>query len=158
MHKIPVSVLVIVHTPDLQVLMMKRTQKHHTGEFEKNFWQCITGSLDFVDEAPRDAAVRELFEETGLRADEHELRDWQHQSVYEIFPQWRHRYAEGVVQNTEHWFAVCVADTTVPITLASLEHTAYQWLPFEQAADLCFSWNNADAIRSLPARCHDTMK
>ncbi|TDR32778.1 dihydroneopterin triphosphate diphosphatase [Hydromonas duriensis] len=150
--KIPISVLVVVYTPDLQVLMMKRTPKSQTGDFEKNFWQCITGSLDFLDEKPRDAAVRELFEETGLRADDFELQDWQHQSVYEIFPEWRHRYAEGVVENVEHWFGLRVPSTRLHIQLEPQEHTEYKWLPFEEAATLCFSWNNANAIRSLPER------
>lgn len=152
MKKIPISVLVVVYTPDLQVLMMKRTQKHHTGDFEKDFWQCITGSLDFLDEKPFDAAVRELFEETGLRAADFELQDWQHQSTYEIYPEWRHRYAEGVVENVEHWFGLRVPSTDIAIQLAPLEHTEYQWLPFEEAAELCFSWNNANAIRTLPER------
>lgn len=156
--KIPISVLVIVYTPDLQVLMMKRTQKAHTGDFEKDFWQCITGSLDTPKESPRDAAIRELFEETGLIASEHELQDWQHTSEYEIFPQWRHRYASGVTQNTEHWFGLLVPNTSVQITLAPLEHTHHQWLPYSQAADLCFSWNNADAIRTLPERLTTTTK
>ena len=150
--KIPISVLVVVYTADLQVLMMKRTQKAHTGDFEKDFWQCITGSLDFEDEAPRAAAIRELYEETGLIADEHDLQDWQHTSEYEIFPEWRNRYADGVTRNTEHWFGLKVAQTDIKIQLAPLEHTEYQWLPYEAAADLCFSWNNANAIRTLPQR------
>lgn len=152
MHKIPISVLVVVYTPDLQVLMMKRTQKSHTGDFEKDFWQCITGSLDALDEPPHAAAVRELFEETGLVAEDFELQDWQHRSVYEIYPEWRHRYAAGVVENEEHWFGLKVSSTDINITLAPLEHTEYQWLPYEQAAALCFSWNNANAIRTLPDR------
>ena len=154
--KIPVSVLVVVYTPDLQVLMMKRTQKALTGDFEKDFWQCITGSLDFIDELPHDAAVRELFEETGLNAVDFELQNWQHKSTYEIYPQWRHRYADGVVENTEHWFGLKVPSTDIAITLAPLEHTDFQWLPFEQAAALCFSWNNADAIRTLPERVFES--
>jgi dATP pyrophosphohydrolase len=147
--KIPISVLVVVYTPDLHVLMIKRTAK---TAFEADFWQSITGSLDALDERPIDAAVRELFEETGLVASAHALHDWQHSTVYEIFPQWRHRYAAGVTENIEHWFGLCVADTHVPICLAPAEHTAFQWLPYDAAADLCFSWNNAGAIRELPQR------
>lgn len=150
--KIPISVLVIVYTPDLQVLMMKRTPKVSTGDFEKDFWQCITGSLDAYDELPYAAAVRELFEETGLIASEHELQDWQHVSEYEIFPQWQHRYAAGVTRNSEHWFGLKVNSSQIDIQLAPNEHTDYQWLPFEEAAAMCFSWNNADAIRTLPTR------
>ena len=152
MYKIPVSVLVVIYTPDLHVLMMKRTQKNLTGDFEKNFWQSVTGSLDFFDDAPHDAAIRELFEETGLVASEHLLHDWHCVSEYDIYPEWQHRYAAGTTRNQEHWFGLQVADTQVNITLAPAEHTEYQWLPFEQAAALCFSWNNANAIRTLPER------
>ncbi len=144
--KIPRSVLVMIHTPDLQFLMLKRAPK---AEFDRDFWQSVTGSLDAEDELPVLAAKRELFEETGLRADDYQLRDLQSEVIYEIFEQWRYRYAPGVTHNVEHQFALCVPDTRVPIRLAPREHVAFQWLPFEQAADACFSWNNAGAIRRL---------
>ena len=128
--------------------MLKRTPK---AEFDQDFWQSVTGSLDAVDEPPLLAAKRELFEETGLNADAFELRDLQHEVTYEIFEQWRYRYAPGVTENVEHQFALCVPDTSVAIRLAPREHVAFQWLPFDQAADLCFSWNNAGAIRRLAA-------
>ena len=144
--KIPRSVLVMIHTPDMQFLLLKRVCKN---EFDCDFWQSVTGSLDFEDELPIDAARRELFEETGLRAEDYEFRDLMHTAEYEIFPEWRYRYAEGVTQNTEYQFALCVPDTTVDVQLAQTEHTEYQWLPACEAADLCFSWNNAGAIRRL---------
>ena len=150
--KIPRSVLVLIHTPDLQFLMLKRAPK---AEFDQDFWQSVTGSLDAVDEPPLLAAKRELFEETGLNADAFELRDLQHEVTYEIFEQWRYRYAPGVTENVEHQFALCVPDTSVAIRLAPREHVAFQWLPFDQAADLCFSWNNAGAIRRLAAELSD---
>ncbi|MGL4767537.1 MAG: dihydroneopterin triphosphate diphosphatase [Formosimonas sp.] len=149
MSKIPVSVLVVIHTPDLQVLLIKRTAK---TPLEQNFWQSVTGSLNDLNENPRDAAVRELFEETGLLAAEHELSDWHESFTYEIYPAWRHRYEEGVTHNVEHWFGLKVANTQIPIVLAPDEHTEFQWLPFEAAAQLCFSANNAQAIRSLTLR------
>ncbi len=136
----------MIHTPDMQFLLLKRTRK---GEFERDFWQSVTGSLDFEDELPSDAARRELFEETGLRADEFEFRDLNVSVSYEIFPEWQYRYADGVTSNTEHQFAVCVPDTSVAVTLADNEHTDYQWLPAHEAAALCFSWNNAAAITRL---------
>ena len=37
-YKIPRSVLVVIHTPDLQVLMMERAGW-------KDFWQSVTGSV-----------------------------------------------------------------------------------------------------------------
>lgn len=149
--KIPRSVLVLIHTPDLQFLLLKRAPKDVKGEFDVDFWQSVTGSLDALDEPPLLAAKRELFEETGLNADEYIFRDLQHALEYEIFEQWRYRYAPGVMYNTEYQFAVCVPNTQVAVRLAPNEHVAYQWLPFEQAADLCFSWNNAGAIRRVAA-------
>ena len=148
--KIPRSVLVMIHTPDMQFLLLKRVCKNEfSNKIDADFWQSVTGSLDFEDELPIDAARRELFEETGLRAEDYEFRDLMHTTEYEIFPEWRYRYAEGVTHNTEYQFALCVPDTTVTVRLAQTEHTEFQWLPAREAADLCFSWNNAGAIRRL---------
>lgn len=142
--KIPESVLVIIHTPDLEVLLIERADR-------PGFWQSVTGSLDTPDEALAATAARELFEETGIRASN--LCDWQLANVYEIYPVWRHRYAPGVTHNTEHVFSVCVARDT-PITLAPREHLQYAWLPWLEAADRCFSSSNAEAILQLPQRVH----
>ncbi|WP_310383472.1 dihydroneopterin triphosphate diphosphatase [Roseateles sp.] len=139
-HKIPESVLVVIHTPDLQVLMLERADR-------PGFWQSVTGSKDTLTELPCDTARREVSEETGIRIGE--LRDWQLVNVYEIYPVWRHRYAPGVTHNTEHVFGLCVAADT-PVTLAPREHLQYRWLPWVQAADLCFSPSNAEAILHLP--------
>jgi dATP pyrophosphohydrolase len=40
----------------------------------------------------------------------------------------------------------------VPVRLSPREHLGHAWLPWEQAAERCFSWSNAQAIRELPAR------
>ena len=148
--KIPRSVLVMIHTPDMQFLLLKRVCKNEfSNKVDRDFWQSVTGSLDFADELPIDAARRELFDETGLRAEDYEFRDLMHTTEYEIFPEWRYRYAEGVTHNTEYQFALCVPDTTVAVRLAECEHTEFRWLPASEAADACFSWNNAGAIRRL---------
>ena len=142
--KIPISVLVVIHTADLEVLLIERAG--HPG-----FWQSVTGSLDAVDEPLLTTATRELFEETGIVADGERivLRDWQLSNVYEIYPIWRHRYAPGVTHNTEHVFSVEVP-RDVPIMLSPREHTAHVWLPWLEAADKCFSASNAEAILQLP--------
>ena len=145
-HKIPESVLVVIHTADLEVLLIERADR--TG-----FWQSVTGSLDRLDEALLDTAARELFEETGIAADGEriKLRDWQLSIVYEIYATWRHRYAPGITHNTEHVFSVCVP-RDIPIVLAPREHVRYAWLPLLEAADRCFSSSNAEAILQLPRR------
>lgn len=143
-HKIPESVLVVIHTPNLEVLLIERADR-------AGFWQSVTGSLDTPDEPLLGTARRELFEETGIHADGTNivLKDWHLANVYEIYPTWRHRYAPGITHNTEHVFSVCVPRAT-PITLAPREHVQYAWLPLLEAADRCFSSSNAEAILHLP--------
>lgn len=142
-HKIPVSVLVVVHTPDLQVLLLERAD--HPG-----FWQSVTGSQD-EGETLAQTAARELREETGLDAARYGLSDWRKQNHYEIYQRWRHRYAPGVTHNTEHVFSLLVP-RPLPVTLAPREHLRYEWLAWREAADKAFSWSNAEAIRELPQR------
>lgn len=143
-YKIPESVLVVIYTPDLQVLLIERADR-------PGFWQSVTGSLDATDEPLALTAAREVAEETGIIASEHTLTDWHHTIDYEIYPQWRHRYAPGVVRNTEHWFGLRVP-YPVPVTLAPREHTRHEWLHWEAAAERCFSRSNAEAVRQLAWR------
>ena len=146
MHKIPESVLVVIYTPELDVLLIERADR-------PGFWQSVTGSLDAPDEPLADTAARELREETGIVADGQAiaLQDWALSNVYEIYPVWRHRYAPGVTHNTEHVFGVCVPRGT-PVSLCAREHLQYIWLPYVEAADRCFSSSNAEAILQLPHR------
>lgn len=143
-YKIPESVLVVIHTADLQVLLIERADK--TG-----YWQSVTGSKDALGEPLITTATRELFEETGIVADGQNivLRDWQLSNIYEIYPVWRHRYEPGVIHNTEHIFSVEVP-RDIPIMLSPREHVAHRWLPWLDAADYCFSPSNAEAILQLP--------
>lgn len=144
MHKIPESVLVVIHTSDLEVLLIERADR-------PGFWQSVTGSLDTLDEALLETAQRELFEETGILADGVNIRlhDWGLSNIYEIYPTWRHRYAPGVTHNTEHVFSVCVP-RDIPVILSPREHVRYAWLPLLEAADRCFSSSNAEAVLQLP--------
>jgi len=146
--KIPESVLVVIYTRELDVLLLERADR-------PGYWQSVTGSKDRVDEPLRETAIREVGEETGIAvggpfvpADR--LRDWDTQTVYEIYPVWRHRYASGVTRNTEHVFGLEVP-RDVPLRLEPREHLRHRWLPWQDAADACFSTSNAKAIRQLPA-------
>ncbi len=142
-YKIPRSVLVIVHTPDLQALLLERAD--HPG-----FWQSVTGSQDECETFVQ-TAQRELKEETGLDAGQYPLLDWELEYEFEIFEQWRWRYAPGITRNTEHVFSLRVP-RPLDIRLAPKEHLSYLWLPHDRAADRVFSWSNAAALRALPER------
>lgn len=160
-YKIPESVLVVVHSPELEVLLIERADR-------PGYWQSVTGSKDTLEEELTDTAIREVFEETGIQIVEgagefdprftplqaptvplSNLRDWQLSNIYEIYPMWGYRYAPGVKHNTEHVFGLQVP-RTIPITLAPREHINHMWLPYLQAADKCFSPSNAEAILQLP--------
>jgi dATP pyrophosphohydrolase len=142
-YKLPESVLVVIHTPDGQVLLLERAD--HPG-----YWQSVTGSRN-PDETLREAALREVAEETGLDASRFRLTDWNLENVYEIYPEWRHRYAPGVTHNREHVFGLEVP-APLRIRLAEREHLRYEWLPWQEAAEKCFSPSNAEAIRRLLGR------
>ena len=103
-HKIPRSVLVVIHTHDLRVLLLERADR-------LAHWQSVTGSVDALDEPLHATAVREVFEETAIDA-EHDgvLTDWKHTIEYDIYAHWRHRYAPGVTRNTEHWLGLALPD------------------------------------------------
>ncbi|HEX7636920.1 MAG TPA: dihydroneopterin triphosphate diphosphatase [Burkholderiaceae bacterium] len=145
--KIPESVLVVIHTPALDVLLIERADA-------PGYWQSVTGSKDRPDEPLAATCVREVAEETGIAigsaaVPRAALHDRGLANVYEIYPRWRHRYAPGVTHNTEHVFSLEVPPGT-PVTLAPREHTAFAWLPWREAADRCFSPSNAEAILHLP--------
>ena len=108
--KLPLSVLVVVHTAEMEVLLLERAQR-------PGFWQSVTGSLDRLDEALEHAAARELREETGIEAADGRLRRWNVAYTFEIYAQWRHRFAPGVTHNTEHLFSLELA-RPAPVTLA----------------------------------------
>lgn len=142
-YKNPVSVLVVIHTPALEVLLLERAG--HPG-----FWQSVTGSQE-NGESLIETAVREVREETGIRAAAEDLLDWQQSNRFEIFAEWRHRYAPGTLHNTEHVFSLCVQEPR-PIQIATGEHVSSRWMKWRDAAAECFSWSNRNAILALPEK------
>ena len=143
MFKTPISALVLIHTDDLQVLIMERADK-------QGYWQSVTGSLEQA-ETPLQTAMREVQEETGLDARNYELQDWHESNVYEIYPHWRHRYAPEVTHNTEHLFGLLLPEP-LPIKMAPDEHVQYEWVDWREAAKRVFSWTNVDALSKLGER------
>ncbi|MDP2882708.1 MAG: dihydroneopterin triphosphate diphosphatase [Azonexus sp.] len=139
--KQPVSVLVVIHTPALDVLLLERSA--HPG-----FWQSVTGSRE-GNEALNETARREVLEETGIDAPLSAFSDWSLSNTFEIFSEWRHRYAAGVTHNVEHVFSLRVPEP-IEVATAPAEHRDWQWLPWHEAAERCFSWSNRDAILLLP--------
>ena len=145
--KIPESVLVVIHTQALDVLLLERAD--HPG-----WWQSVTGSRDSPDEPLVDTCIREVEEETGLAVGTPPLSpaclsDWRLSNVFEIYPNYRPRYAPEVTHNTEHVFGLVVPAGS-DVRLSPREHTAFAWLPWREAADRCFSPSNAEAILLLP--------
>jgi dATP pyrophosphohydrolase len=142
--KIPRSVLVVVHTSHLQVLLLERAQW-------PGYWQSVTGSVAREDEPLAETALREVREETGIDAARDALADWGVENRYEIYSEWRWKYAPGVTHNVEHVFGLAVP-APLEVALAPAEHSRFVWLPWREAAAKCFSWSNRDAILMLPEK------
>lgn len=141
-YKIPISTLVVVYTPDLDVLLIER------ADYPEH-WQSVTGSQE-PGESLAATARRELREETGIEADTYGgVVDWHMQNVFEIYTRWSGRYPPGTTHNTEHVFGLEVPGR-VPVLLAPREHLRHAWLPWREAAVRCFSWTNRAAIEALP--------
>ena len=136
--------LVVIHTRALEVLLLERAPW-------PGYWQSVTGSVAREDEPLAETAVREVREETGIDAAGYALADWGIDNRYEIYRQWRSRYAPGVTHNVERVFGLTLPAPVEPV-LAPAEHSRHLWLPWREAADKCFSWSNRDAILMLPAR------
>ena len=140
--KLPESVLVVIHTPQLEVLLLERAR-------QPGLWQSVTGSREPEDLNLETTAWRELLEETGLVMGR--LTDWKLVNRYEIWPQWRGRYAPDVTHNVEHVFGFLVPQISVA-TLDPEEHIAQLWLPWQEAMTKVFSPTNREAIGQLPQR------
>lgn len=139
-YKNPESVLVIIyHQTTKDVLMLRRKD-------DPTFWQSVTGSLE-QGETPYQAAIREVKEETGIDIlkDNLPLFDCQKWIAFEIFPQFRYKYAPYVTTVKEHWFLLPLADKSAPFLS---EHSQSQWVTPKNAAKLTKSWNNRQAIQS----------
>ncbi len=143
-YKLPESVLVVIYSPSFDVLLLERV------DFP-GFWQSVTGSRAAADEPLAFTCAREVEEETGLARPAGDFEEWNCTHRYSIYPQWRRRYAPDVTHNVEHLFGLRVEARFAP-RLAPREHRRWRWLNWRDAADVCFSWTNAQAIRLLAFR------
>jgi dATP pyrophosphohydrolase len=134
----PESVLIVVHTPALDCLLLERVQP-------RGFWQSVTGSLRDA-ETPAECAARELTEETGLAPQG--LRDARIQRSFPILPAWRSRYAPGIERNVEHQWYLEVPEVRA-VRIEPTEHVAYLWLPVDAAIEKVASWTNREALERL---------
>ena len=134
----------VIHTPALDVLLIRRTG----GE---GHWQSVTGSKDALDEPFAETARREVAEETGIdtQAPGCLLTDWALENVYDIWPQWLHRYAPGVVRNRERVFGLCVHPGT-PVVLTPHQHEPSESLPSQHAPARAPPASHAEACLLLP--------
>jgi len=136
-YRIPESALTIVYNQSGQVLVMQRND-------DPEFWQSVTGTLE-QDESPMETASREVLEETSIDITQcaYQLIDCQKINAYEIRDRWKHRYPPDTPFNTEHVFAVEVADGQV---ISLTEHSAYLWLDKLSAMQKVWSDTNREAI------------
>jgi len=141
-YKRPESVLVVIHTKALFLVLQKRSWPQ--------FWQSVTGSLDWEETDPQQTAWRELFEETGLGPPDGKLMDAKVQNTFQIYPHWQHRYQPGVVDNLEYVF--CFFCSSQPKIRLSEEHLDFCWLPREAAINKVTSPSNKEAIRQCMKR------
>ena len=131
-YKQPRSVQVVIFaetSAERQYLLLKRVESHG------GFWQSVTGSLE-VGETHRQAAVREVLEETGFVAGEEDLIELGLVNTFEIAPQWRVRYAPDVTHNEEVCFALNVEQRDP--RLDPLEHNAYSWESYDRAKEMLY--------------------
>ena len=138
--KRPESVLVVIYTRNCEVLLIRRCTP------PLGWWQSVTGSLAW-GESPRQAASREVFEETGLNVDA-QLVETGVVNEFDIVPENRHLYGKDVTQNKEFVFFAQLP-AALEVNLNSAEHDCAIWLPASEAAAKTQSYTNRAAILSL---------
>ncbi|MEN3335054.1 MAG: dihydroneopterin triphosphate diphosphatase [Blastocatellia bacterium] len=141
--KQPRSVQVVLFAETLEgreFLLLRRVRSHG------GFWQSVTGSLE-GDETHAQAAVREVYEETGYRPRPDELIELGIVNVFEIAPQWRVKYAPGVTTNEEVCFALQVAKLDVVID--AIEHDAFTWVGYDAAIQMLYWESNRRAFAAV---------
>jgi dATP pyrophosphohydrolase len=135
--KIPVSAQVIIFCSPKQILLLQRKDN-------PNYWQSITGSIE-KSESPWNCAIREVYEETALDTNKHNLFDLSERNQYKIYNEWAHRYEKNINFNIEHIFALHL-NKKENIIINPEEHLDYAWFNLPDAIEKVFSWTNRKAL------------
>ncbi len=117
----------------VEFLLLKRVQEL------RGFWQPITGTVE-EGESPRQAARREVREETGLE-------DFQHV----VGPVYSFAFVKNRVEFHEEVFGMEVGN--VPIMLSN-EHSECRWVNLKEALELLHYVQNKRGLCRLEAQLH----
>ena len=109
-------------------------------------WQFPQGGMD-AGEDPAEAALRELYEETGIRADQVELlgsiEDW---LAYDFPPEVLALRKKNWKGQRQRWFAFRFLGTDSDFDLTAVppqEFEAFRWEKLERVPELIIPWKRA---------------
>ena len=109
----------------------------------------MTGSLEWPNEIPEDAARREVYEETGIESATGWF-NWKISRYFPILSAYRDRFAPGTRVNQEHMFSLQLPEPR-PVNLMREEHSESEWLPLTKGRDRVWSWTNRAALDQVAA-------